>query len=293
MLREFLREPLMHFVILGAALFVLFNWSSDRADSEGYRVVVTPGRVEHLAAGFERTWRRPPTKRELKALIDGYIRNEIYYREALALGLDKDDTIVRRRMKQKLEFLVRDAAEALDPSDDQLLAYLREHPDTFRLEPRASFRQVYLSPEAHAGNVSETAGRLLERLESGDVPPEDIAALGDRLMVPAEMKLARRGEIERLFGARFAEGLMNAAPRRWTGPLESGYGLHLVYVGERREARLPELDEVRGVVLREWLNDRREALGEEFYRALRERYTVEIEPSAFAARNGNALADAR
>lgn len=291
MLRNVLREPLLHFVILGGALFALFNWTGESAGPED-RIVVTPGRVEHLAAGFERVWQRPPTQQELQGLIDSHIREEIYYREALALGLDRDDTIVRRRLMQKLEFLTADAAEALDPSDDELRRYLEQHPDSFRLEAQAAFRHVYLNPERHAGNVNEVARRLLERLRAGNVLAEDSAELGDRLMIPAEMASARHGEIERLFGRQFADSVVDAEPGRWTGPIESGYGLHLVYVSERREARMPTLGEVRDLVLREWLNARRQALGEAFYRRLRERYTVVVEPPA-PTRRTYSLVDAR
>lgn len=291
-MQKFLREPLLHFVVLGAALFWLFSWTGGPAGPDENRIVVTPGLVQHLTAGFKRTWQRPPTQQELQGLIDNHIREEIYYREALALGLDQDDAIVRRRMKLKLEFLTADAAEAVDPSDDELRRYLEQHPDTFRLEAQAAFRHVYLNPERHAGNVNEVAPQLLERLKAGEVPPEDIAALGDRLMVPAEMALSRRDEIERLFGRQFADGVLDSEPGRWSGPIESGYGLHLVYVSGRRDARLPALDEVRELVLREWLNSRREEMGEEFYRRLRERYTVVIESPASTIK-ANSLADAR
>lgn len=289
---KLLREPLLHFVVLGAALFWLFSWTGGPAGPDDNRIVVTPGLVQHLTAGFERTWQRPPTEQELQGLIDSHIREEIYYREALALGLDRDDTIVRRRLMQKLEFLTADAAEALDPSDDELRRYLEQHPDSFRLEAQAAFRHVYLNPERHAGNVDEVARRLLERLRAGNVPAEDGTEPGDRLMIPAEMALTRRSEIERLFGWQFADGVLDAEPGRWTGPIESGYGLHLVHVGERREARMPTLGEVRDLVLREWLNARRQALGEAFYRRLRERYTVVVEPPA-PTRRTYSLVDAR
>lgn len=280
MILKILREPLLHFIVLGAALFVLFNWTDDTSGRDDNRIVVTPGRIEHLVAGFERTWQRPPTREEVRGLIDGYVREEVYYREALSLGLDKDDTIVRRRMKQKLEFLTADAAEALEPTDEELRKYLEAHPDAFRIEPRAAFRHVYLNPERHGASVEEAATDLLGRLEAGDLPAEGFAALGDRLMLPKELPLSRRGEIERLFGRRFADGVLEIPTGRWTGPVESSYGQHLVYVRERNEARLPALDEVRDLVLREWLNDRRKELEDKFYESLRERYTVVVERPA-------------
>lgn len=293
MLRKLLREPLLHFLVLGAALFALANWSDDPAGPAEDRIVVTPGRIEHLAAGFRRTWQRPPTEQELQGLIDSHIREEIYYREALALGLDKDDTIVRRRLMQKLEFLTAEISDAVTPSDDELQAYLQQHADTFRLEPQIAFRQIYLNPERHGGNLTGAARNLLARLEAGDLPSDRIAELGDPIMLPAELGLSRRGEIARLFGDAFAERLLAVEPGRWAGPIESGYGLHLVRIDERRAARLPALDEVRDLVLREWLNDRRERLSEQFYRQLRERYTVVIESPGDTPERGADLAGIR
>jgi len=275
MLGKVLREPLLHFVILGAALFIVFNWMDTTGPGDN-RIVVTPGRVEHLAAGFERTWQRPPTQKELQSLIDDYVRNEIYYREALAMGLDEDDTIIRRRMRQKLEFLTADAADVMEVTDEELRDYLEKHADAFRIEPRAAFRHVYLNPERRASGVDEAAMDLLRRLKTGDLPEEGYAALGDRLMLPVELPLSRRSGIERLFGQRFADSIMEVQAGRWTGPIESSYGLHLVYVSERIEARLPALDEVRDLVRREWLNDRRKELEKQFYQSLRQNYAVEV-----------------
>ncbi len=192
------------------------------------------------------------------------------------MGLDRDDTIVRRRMRQKLEFVTEDAA-ALAPSDAELQAYLRQHPDAFRTEPRLSFRQVYLSPERRGDAAEADARTLLARL--GDAGAE-ASVKGDALMVPDALSDAPRGEVARLFGEDFATRLVEIEPGSWTGPVQSGYGWHLVFVRERTPGRIPELAEVRDAVEREWVAARRKEVVEATYQKLRERYTVVIERPA-------------
>lgn len=277
MLGRLWREPLLHFVVLGAALFVLSDGFDQPDTSADNRIEIGAGRIEHLAAGFQRTWQRPPTAEELQGLIDSHIREEIYYREALALGLDQDDALVRRRMMQKLEFLTAGVADSLVPSDQELQDYLQEHPDVFRLEPGVAFRQIYLNPDRHGEDLHGVAGALLSRLQTEDLPPTVIQDLGDATMLPSELALTRRGEIASLFGEGFADDLLGVEAGAWHGPIASAFGLHLVKIIQRQEARLPSLDEVREAVEREWRHQRRQQLTTDFYQQLRKRYTVVVE----------------
>ena len=272
-----LREPLVQFLALGAGIFALFWLQGDPGGDHSDRIVVTAGQVEHLATGFARTWLRPPTAGELEGLVDDWVREEIYYRQAMALGLDRDDRVVRRRLRQKMEFLTEEAAAPPTPSDEELRTFLREHPEAFRVEPRFAFRQVCLDRDRRG----DTARSLLDRLTASG-PDADLAGLGDRLMLPDEVPSTPRAEIVAVFGAPFADRLEHLEPGRWTGPVESGYGLHLVLVRERVPGRLPELDEVRDAVEREWLSARRATTLEAAYRQLRERYIVVVEPSTAA-----------
>jgi hypothetical protein len=284
MLRGILQEPLLHFLILGALLFMLFDGGAQSAGSSDQRIVITPGQIEHLAAGFERTWRRPPSERELSHLISDHVRETVYYREALAMGLDEDDRIVRQRMRQKLEFLATGAADALRPTDEQLRDYLREHAERFTEEPRIAFRQVHLGPAHERDQLEVVAARWLDRLDNGTRPSELVRAGAMATMIPPRVPLVRRSEVERLFGGGFADRIMALEPGAWAGPIESGYGLHLVRVDDRRPARLPDLDTVRNRVTAEWRSDRRARLTDEFYRDLRERYEVIVQsPSGDAA----------
>jgi hypothetical protein len=273
---QLLREPLVHFLLLGATLFGVFALVGERGNTRPGQIVVTPGHIEHLTVSFTRTWQRPPTAPELAGLIEDYIREEVLYREAVAMGLDRDDTIVRRRLRQKLEFLTEEAAETAAPADAELEAFLQQHADAFRVEPRLAFRHVYLSRERRGDTIDAAARELLVQLTT-DAATMDTAALGDPFLLPHAFVLLSRNEIMRLFGDAFATQLQHLEPGRWAGPLESAYGLHLVFVHERTDGRLPALDEVRQAVQREWLTARRKEVNEQFYQRLRARYTVVVE----------------
>jgi len=273
---KLLHEPLVHFLLLGAMLFGVFALVGDRGSARASQIVVTPGHLEHLTVSFTRTWQRPPTAQELTELIEDYIREEVLYREAVAMGLDRDDTIVRRRLRQKLEFLAEATVETVTPSDAELQTFLQQHADAFRVEPRLTFQHVYLSRNRH-GDATDTAAReLLVQLSTGDAAT-DTAALGDPFLLSPDFALSSRSEIARLFGDAFAAQLQDLEPGRWAGPIESGYGLHLVYVRERVDSRVPALEEVRQAVQREWFAARRKAMNEQFYQRLRARYTVIVE----------------
>ncbi len=281
-----LEEPLLHFFLLGAALFAGYALISDpgsrRAPDE---IVVTAGRVEHLAAGFAKTWLRPPSDAELTALIDDWVREEVATREAMELGLDRDDSVIRRRLRQKLEFVSDDIVARTEPTDADLNAYLQAHFEAFRIEPLFAFDHVYLDPAKHRDDLGRTSADLLAQLnEAGG--RGDTAALGDSLLLEHSFRSAPTSQVAKQFGPGFAAKLSELSPGEWQGPVESVYGVHLVLVRERTEGRLPELAEVREAVAREWANARRLEGNESFYRELLARYTVTVEgPQPAAAKS--------
>lgn len=274
-MKSILREPLVHFLLLGGLLFLYFEWRGSGGPTSS-RIVITPGLVEHLASGFGRTWQRPPTDAELKGLIDDYVKEEIATREAVGMGLDRDDTIIRRRLRQKLEFLVEDASSSSPPTDAELTAWLDTHPQSFRAEPQLAFRQVYVSPERRGASAGKDAEKLLARLRAKGKDARS-EGLGDASMLPTEQPLSPLREVERSFGNDFAQEVMKIEPGEWTGPVESPYGLHLVLVQERVAGAAPELAEIRPVVEREVLAERRKRDLDTLYERLLEKYTVTIE----------------
>lgn len=276
-MKRLLEEPLLHFLLLGAGLFAAYALVARPAGPPppGH-IVVSAGRIEHLATGFVRVWQRPPSDTELAGLIDDWVREEIATREAMALGLDKEDTVIRRRLRQKFEFVSDDIAAQAEPTDAELGAFLRAHPDRFRVEPRFTFSQVFLDPTRHGTNLARHAAEMLARLkQAGDAA--DPREVGDSFLLEPTFLATPAGEVRKQFGEQFATALAGLPPGQWQGPIESGYGAHLVLVRERTEGHVPGLAEARDSVLREWTNARRLEGNERFYRELRKRYTVTVE----------------
>jgi len=276
-LKKLLREPLLHFVVLGAVVFAAFHLAGDRAERGDTKIAITAGEVEHLVTGFSRTWRRPPTASELDALVEDHIREDVFYREALALGLDKDDTIVRRRLRQKLEFLAGDATAIVAPTDADLQAWLERHPDRFRIEPSFAFSQVYFSRKGD--DTPAAASKALAQLARAD-PPIAPVELGEATMLPREMPLTGPGEIGRVFGEDFARQVARLEPDRWAGPLQSGYGWHLVRVSLRSAGGPQPLAEVRDAAQREWQAAKSREAVDATYAKLRAKYTIVLEGPA-------------
>lgn len=291
-MKSLLREPLVHFLLIGAALFLVFELFNDPAGSESDRIVITPGQVQFLKANFTRTWQRSPSDQELQGLIDSHVHEEIFYREALALGLDRDDGIIRRRLQQKLEFMSDDLAGVAAPSDEQLQQFLATHPERFRTEPQVAFRHVFLNSDQRGKSAMAEAGLLLSQL-TDPANATDPDTLGDDLMLPKSFDLSPASEIASLFGETFSNAIMKIEPGHWAGPISSGYGLHLVLVSEQVAGRVPELAEVRKVVEQEWAAVHKKELKEALYRKFREKYTVVFEQPATERNPLQAVSEAR
>lgn len=274
-MKRVLREPLVHFLLLGALLFLWFQWKGGASGPGTSRIVVTPGQVRNLASGYTKTWSRPPSEAELKGLIDEYVKEEIATREAMALGLDRDDTVIRQRLRQKLEFLSGDEAASAPPTDAEVEAWLKAHPDAFGGELSLSFRQVFVRAD-RGKDAGQEAERTLSRLRAAG-PGAASADLGDATMLPGEMASVALREVSAVFGDDFARRLADAPAGEWTGPLASSYGLHLVLVRERVEPEAPSLSAVRPLVTREILAERRKKELERLYERLLAKYDVTVE----------------
>ena len=268
------REPLLHFLLIGFALFLYYDLagSGDSEAPAAKRIIVSSGQVEQLVANFERTWSRPPSPQELDAMVDSHVREEVFYREAMAMGLDQNDPMVRRRMRMKLEFMLEDLS-GQDASDEVLSDFLKRNTDSFRDEVQLTLRQVYLNPDQRP-NLENDAGQLLLRLNGGSDPE----ALGDRTLTPRSYQLARQSEVARDFGDEFARQVASLPVGDWSGPMYSPFGAHLVNIEARIDARLPELAEIRDEVLREYLAEKSEQQKNLAYEKLRQDYEITVEP---------------
>lgn len=268
-----LREPLLHFLLLGLALFLLYGRVS--TGGEGRRIDVSRAQVDALAVQFQKVWSRPPTPQELDGLVETWVRDEILYREGVTLGLDRDDPVIKRRVRQKLEVLAEEELARDPPGDAELAAYLAQHPERFTRPGTAAFEQVFFDSTTAPAEVA----RALARLRGG----AGRDGIGRPTMLPARVAMLPLDLVARDFGAAFAEQLARLPVGEWSGPVGSSFGLHLVRLEARTDPELPPLDAVRDAVTREWENARREQSLAEAYRRLREAYDVQIEPAATAS----------
>ncbi len=269
-MRKFISEPLVHFLVLGTVIFAAAQLVSDDEPFAVNEIVVGADRIEGLATVFARTWQRPPNESELQGLISEFVREEIYYREALALGLDQDDIIVRRRLRQKLEFLSEDlAATDSAPTDAELAAHLEAHPDRFQTEVRFSFVQVPVDEE---GDPGELLALLREAGTDVDTSPYGGLALLER-----EHHNVSAPKVAMQFGDNFTARLSEVPLGQWQGPIPSSYGAHLVLISERSAAALPSLETIRERVRLDLADVRRQRAAKRFYESLRQRYQVTVE----------------
>jgi hypothetical protein len=278
LIRRLLREPLVHFLLLGALLFAAYGWLNQGGFGARDEILVSKQQVEGLVMQFERVWQRPPTADEKQALVDGWVRDEVFYREALAMGLEQDDPVVRRRMSQKVQFIVDSGTDAA-PTDAELQRWLDEHADQYRREPSYAMQQVYFDPARHGDGTANTLEAARSALEAG----ENIA--GDSTMLPAEI-VGGASEVARSFGDEFERNLRQLPVGSWQGPVRSPFGLHLVRIRERDEGRPALLSEVRTDVARDLSNARAKAAGDAYYERLRAKYVVRIEDGSSASPPG-------
>ncbi len=276
-MKRLLREPLLHFVFLGILLFAFDAFLRGRSgEFRSGDIVVSEGRIENLAALFARTWQRPPTAEELRGLVDDYVLEEALYREGVALGVDQDDTVIRRRVRQKMEFFVDDIVEAAEPTEAELEAWLRGHTQSYARPARFTFRQLYLNPDRRGDALRADTERVLAELRStgGAMDPRE---LGDGSLLEHAYADAGADLVANSFGRTFADQLALLPMGEWSGPVESAFGLHLVFVDAKTEGRLPALAEVREAVARDWSFVQREEASKQFYEEVLARYRVTIE----------------
>jgi hypothetical protein len=285
-----LREPLLHFAVLGVALFSTYYWlNGSRPASDAVEPVrIGSGQVEWLKETFSNQWLRPPDAGELQGLVAELVNEELFAREAQAMGLGEDDTIVRRRLAQKLKFLVEDTSRLAEPTDAELRQYFEANAARFEDSPRVSFSQIYFNPENRKDAVGD-AGLVLAGLSAN--PGPDVSELGDRFLLEAEMRDADRQAVANAFGDEFANALLAIEPGKWSGPLKSGYGAHLVFVSARQIARKPAFEAVRGKVIAEWRRESEQKVSVDYLARLREKYGVAFDDGVKAQLEPQPAAD--
>lgn len=268
-LRAALKEPLVHFLLAGLALFLFFAWRGDAVDPESRTITITEQQVERLAASWAQTWQRPPAQDEIDGLIRDYVKEEVYYREGLRMGLDQDDTIIRRRIRSKMEFLASSELENEAPDDATLQALLDKNPQAYAADARYSFDQIYLAAQDGA---AAGAAEMLAALNKG----ADWQKLGDAISLPRSPEAVDRTRIATEFGEDFAASLAGIKPGQWAGPVPSGFGLHLVRMRKVEASAKPKLAEVRQKLENDWRAQTVKYREAKAYQTLLDSYTIRI-----------------
>ena len=268
-LKKLFREPILLSLFLGTILFVLYSWATDYIDKKNKQVFVSQTQIALMKESFSKTWNRNPTEAEMSSLVDNFIMDEIFFKEAVAMGLDKTDPAIKRRLRQIMEMMLEDYT-TIYPVESQLSEYLAEHPDKFRRDPRISFRHIYFLMED-----KEKAIQLLPSLQNSTSVAENFS--GGLLLIPSQFEDESKTQIKKLFGNSFTQNIFELEPGNWQGPVESSYGWHLVKLSQRIEGVVPDLNEIWDSVEQEWSFERKKEMKEEQYKVMREQYDVIVE----------------
>jgi peptidyl-prolyl cis-trans isomerase C len=282
LLRRLLREPLLQFLLGGVALFAAYGalnpQTGDRFQSN--RIQLTEVDLRQIAMVWTAQWQRPPAPEEMHSLVEDKVREEILYRESLALGLDQGDTIVKRRLAQKMEFLAEDTSAIRDPDAAELKAWFEQNRGRFAQQGRVSFRHLYFSPDRRA-RAQDAAAKALEKLAGQPADsPAAAANAGDRFMFQDYYADREPEQLAGVFGAKFAQTLFRLTPGAWQGPVESGLGWHLVFVASVVPGRVPDFEEIEPDVKAAWINEQRAEAKRKMYAAMRARYEVVLPAAA-------------
>ena len=268
-LKNLIKEPFFLFFLLGAFLFIMYTRAAGYIDQKNRQIFVRQTQIALLEESFRKTWNRSPTENELTAQIDNFVMDEIFSKEAVAMGLDKTDPAIKRRLRQIMEMMMDDYA-TIYPTENQLRTYLSENQEKFRQDPRISFRHTYFPLEN-----KEEAIQFLSRLQKSlSVDEHSMRGL---LLIPDRFEDESEREIERLFGNMFTRELFGLETGDWQGPVQSSYGWHLVKVSQLIEGKVPDLNQIWDLVDREWSVERKKEIKEEQYKVMRDQYKISIE----------------
>jgi parvulin-like peptidyl-prolyl isomerase len=270
-----LKEPLLHFAVIGAILFGGYAWLSDkRVEASAVEPVrIGEGDVRWLKQTWSSQWLREPTADELKGLVDDLLNEKLMAREAEEMGLEQDDTIIRRRLAQKLKFLVEDTAQLVEPTEAELQQFYAANPAQFETPGRLSFRQIYFNPERRTDAAADANAALTALNANGEADP----SAGDRLLFGDSFDDTDELALSGMFGADFARGVFALEPGTWRGPVKSGYGFHLVLVTQRTPTAAKPFEVVREAVLAEWRGDKQTKITRDYLVELRKKYGVEVD----------------
>lgn len=272
--RRLLREPLLQFLLVGLALFSAWHFvrPADAARDPKNRIEITEDDLKQMSFAWVSQGRPPPTAQQLQAMVEEKIREEVLYREALALGLDKDDTIIKRQLARKMDFLAEDLSQLEAPTPDELRAWYQQNNAGFALPARVSFRHVYFSPDRRGANTHADAEAAFAQLSGRAI--DAAAATGDPFMFQSYYGDRSIEVVAKEFGPSFARAVADVVPGAWAGPIESGYGWHVVFVDAWTPERIPDFEEIEAQIRTAWIEDKREQTRLRLYETMRARYEI-------------------
>lgn len=266
---KIIKEPILLFLLLGLVMFWVYTFLVGFIDKAERQILVTEAQVKMLNETFQKTWNRPPTDSEIEAQIENLIKDEVFFREAVAMGLDKSDPAVKRRLRQIIELMMDDLA-VVYPSEDQLTRYLLEHPDKFQEDATISFQHVYFPIDR-----KQDAENHLDKLKNN--LPLDETSISSLSLIPGVFRDEPQFSIQRQFGENFAQEVFKLDKASWQGPVESAYGWHLVFISEIIPGYIPDLEDIWDEVEREWSLELRNEKKEQQYQKMKSQYEVKFE----------------
>ena len=271
-------EPLIQFLIIGACIYGAYAlFGAPEEDFRDTRVHVDSARINAFISEWESRWNRPPTPEEINGLIQSYIKEDVLYRQAVAMGLNEDDPITRRRMAQKLEFLTSDLAMMVQPAEGELEQYFENNNKVYRAPDRMTFSQIFFDPDSRGNKTLEDAAKALIKLQAVGVPTEESMQVGDGFMLQSDFVSVTEAGAFRQMGSAFVEAVVQLEPGVWHGPVLSGYGVHLVYVYSYEKAPAAVFEEVQAAVLENWQLEQREQFNADFLENLKTRYEIVVD----------------
>lgn len=275
---KFLREPLVQFLFLGGLIYFAYGLFAPETEEDTSRnIVVNKSKVQWMQGSWEKRRNRLPTQEELDGLISQYVKETILYNEAIKMGLDRDDGMIRRRLAQKVEFLAKDLVAYTPPTEQDLKKYYDEHQDKYTPDATYTFMQIYFNPDKRGNATLDDVNKAKEILNKEESNIQDFTRFGDNLMVGNYFEATSAFHIRKSFGTSFTQELVKLKPGKWHDTILSGYGVHLVYIKEIVTPPVTPLSQVKDEVLQAWTSERQEKLNEDFYAALKEAYTIVIE----------------
>ena len=272
-----LKEPIIHFLLIGALLYVSYQSFNNYLNRDKNVITVSKEEIQMLYQSWEMRWNRSPTPEEKEGLLKQSIRDKVLYRTALEMGLEKEDMVIQRRMVQKIEYLGADIIQPPQPNEAELVAYFEEHKDEYKLPELITMTHLFYDPDKRGDATLDDASKALARLNAQNDPDSNLSAFGDAFMLANYFPNKTEMEIRKLFGSGFTESVFELETAKWHGPVLSGYGTHLVFVHNHEINEMPEYTDVRDLVRVDWMAMKKAELEQQYIDGLVARYEVVIE----------------